>query len=1212
MQPRKFNIVTDGAWGSCGKGLITTALAWKHRPQIISTTNMANAGHCQTADTYVITDRGLERLGSVVLNRTASQTVNMDGNFEMVSHHHYDGVRHINEIALQNGVKLRCTDAHRYYVWDIQNAAFRWVASNNLNADHHIFLFPKEVAFPNNKLLPDRWSMEPLPNRTIITLPPDSTKTDVRFAEYLGLLVGDGYYAGLQKISIAFHSDRLDVAETVADLYRDMGITAVELRRVPGKRYSTLTTRQTSGLNELFKIVGLDRATKSAKRTPSGVLRSNKLVIAAYLRGLFDADGSVKKDRVQLTNCSRVVVEDAQQMLYVLGIHSCLSVYHCDRPIKSGVRLPQFILSVSGKADLMAFHRTVGFLSRVKTERLLGLVGQTEEQGLVLPLSLQLRQKLRQSGLAGRTNTRTASVVEKLANSTDPEIVRLVDLCRDYHPVRIKSIRLHCDQAEVFDITVPGTHSYLANGCVSHNTAVFTDGRTFVAKALPSATILTKWLTDYQPQIVVGPTAAFDLDQMMKEIHECGVNHSLTIHPRAGVITEAHKLAESGNGEGSTKHIASTMQGCGAFLADKILRKKGLRLARDYPELNSFMADYLPRKLTMLGAEAAALEGLSLPEMLYRLMTRHGYTILHEGSQGFSLDINHGSHYPQCHHIDTLVRVRTGDGVVETIRLQNVDVSRHTEIEDIGGWVRLHKSWENLDPEPMLAIVAGQNLLMVTAGHPTIIERDGVRVEIRADAVRPGDRVYTPTPNRPVANKALGRSLAYAVGYFLGDGWISGEMRPAAHRPTAGQKKTTELARYRARKQDMVVETPTHRMAAARKTQMLGVIFSSQDFYRLPGHLDRLSLTHHMRATKSKAFRLNVWSSDFARQLDSMGIKSELAPNKRLMPDYLDYDDVTLAMILAGYIDSDGTVTKTGRVVFEVTSLCLCQQWQRWLHSLGIKCSIRPRKKYGTHYSTHTTTDHWLMSIVFHKNQTEHPVYQTLLAESAKAAIRLRPQARCWDRDATHVRSAFSGGLSKVTRIVRLGLRRAWDVTTDTGTFLAGGILAHNCTSRGTTGMQNMADMGISHFELGDVYLVIRPYPIRVGNVIENGQQVGYSGDCYDGQEEITWEQVAKESGMPDDVAASLLKKELTTVTKRLRRVFTFSDRQLREAALINGATKIALNFANYIDYSVAGKNQYDELTPKVKDFIARVEDVTKLPVTVVGTGPQVDHVVLL
>ena len=45
MKKQKFNVVTDGQWGSCGKGLIATALAYKYQPDIISTTNMANAGH---------------------------------------------------------------------------------------------------------------------------------------------------------------------------------------------------------------------------------------------------------------------------------------------------------------------------------------------------------------------------------------------------------------------------------------------------------------------------------------------------------------------------------------------------------------------------------------------------------------------------------------------------------------------------------------------------------------------------------------------------------------------------------------------------------------------------------------------------------------------------------------------------------------------------------------------------------------------------------------------------------------------------------------------------------------------------------------------------------------------------------------------------------------------------------------------------------------
>jgi len=162
-----------------------------------------------------------------------------------------------------------------------------------------------------------------------------------------------------------------------------------------------------------------------------------------------------------------------------------------------------------------------------------------------------------------------------------------------------------------------------------------------------------------------------------------------------------------------------------------------------------------------------------------------------------------------------------------------------------------------------------------------------------------------------------------------------------------------------------------------------------------------------------------------------------------------------------------------------------------------------------------------------------------------------------------------------------------------------------HCTSRSTTAPQNIADIGLPTQMMGDIYLVIRPYPIRVGNVLEDDKVVGYSGDCYDDHRETTWEQVAKESGAPPEVMAG----ELTTVTKRLRRVFTFSEKQLKEAVLVNGATKIALNFANYIDWDCYGCDMFSQLPSKVHEFVERIESVAKIPVGVVGTGPQVNHI---
>ena len=161
------------------------------------------------------------------------------------------------------------------------------------------------------------------------------------------------------------------------------------------------------------------------------------------------------------------------------------------------------------------------------------------------------------------------------------------------------------------------------------------------------------------------------------------------------------------------------------------------------------------------------------------------------------------------------------------------------------------------------------------------------------------------------------------------------------------------------------------------------------------------------------------------------------------------------------------------------------------------------------------------------------------------------------------------------------------------------------CTSRSCTVGQSMTDMGIPHIMVGDVYAVCRPYPIRVGNVVEEGKTVGYSGDCYPDQVETTWAEVAKSAGAP----AEVMQGELTTVTKRLRRVFTWSDIQFSRSMKVNGVNKLCINFANYIDWSCYGKNQWDDLGTKVHDWIKNLEDRHQIKVALVGTGPRVDQV---
>ena len=74
--------------------------------------------------------------------------------------------------------------------------------------------------------------------------------------------------------------------------------------------------------------------------------------------------------------------------------------------------------------------------------------------------------------------------------------------------------------------------------------------------------------------------------------------------------------------------------------------------------------------------------------------------------------------------------------------------------------------------------------------------------------------------------------------------------------------------------------------------------------------------------------------------------------------------------------------------------------------------------------------------------------------------------------------------------------------------------------------------------------------------------------------------------------------------------MFSFSKRQLMEAAIVNGATKIALNFANYIDWSCHKQSSVEFLSKPILDFIKMIEDIAQIPVACVGTGPQYDHII--
>ncbi len=141
------------------------------------------------------------------------------------------------------------------------------------------------------------------------------------------------------------------------------------------------------------------------------------------------------------------------------------------------------------------------------------------------------------------------------------------------------------------------------------------------------------------------------------------------------------------------------------------------------------------------------------------------------------------------------------------------------------------------------------------------------------------------------------------------------------------------------------------------------------------------------------------------------------------------------------------------------------------------------------------------------------------------------------------------------------------------------------CTSRDCTPARFLADTGVPLQYLRRTIGTARMHPIRVG---------GNSGDCYPDQTELSW----AELGQPE---------ERTTVTNKVRRVFTWSGWQIEEAILACQPDWIFLNFCNYdpdgvehIKTSIAKAGQrvgcdpivmYTGWGPTINDVQARMQD---------------------
>lgn len=140
-------------------------------------------------------------------------------------------------------------------------------------------------------------------------------------------------------------------------------------------------------------------------------------------------------------------------------------------------------------------------------------------------------------------------------------------------------------------------------------------------------------------------------------------------------------------------------------------------------------------------------------------------------------------------------------------------------------------------------------------------------------------------------------------------------------------------------------------------------------------------------------------------------------------------------------------------------------------------------------------------------------------------------------------------------------------------------------TARDTTAAGFCAEVGLSPRHIDYVVLVVRTFPIRVG---------GNSGPL---NGEIDWSEIQNISGAPQ------LEPELTSVTRRVRRVGRFDFGAVSRACCYNRPTSLALMGVDRLDHANRSIQDPMRLSGLARDFMERLEREMNVPVEWVGTG---------
>ncbi|MFH0829727.1 MAG: LAGLIDADG family homing endonuclease [Candidatus Aenigmatarchaeota archaeon] len=310
---------------------------------------------------------------------------------------------------------------------------------------------------------------------------PDTLNEDL--AQLLGYFVGDGNY---DKNRIAFSESDPQVARLYAGKIKGTFNAMALIKYRKNKHYHEI--RVCSKAVESFmkgELLGSKDALHAG--IPSKVLTSEDSVLAAFLKGLFDAEGYMSGGRFGFGVQSRTLATQVQMALLRFGIISSLLEYDCRKNPYS--RNHRFTVEISEKESLELLRTNMGFSSRVKAKKLDSIIrNKTDKSEVrqVLASGKAVRALIEEHGMIKQDFPKVCDYFYDRKNigkrTFANSILKPAEVNKKLHsnlesmlncntlPVKIRSITRRNGSIPMADISV-SSRNFIANGLLVHNSA---------------------------------------------------------------------------------------------------------------------------------------------------------------------------------------------------------------------------------------------------------------------------------------------------------------------------------------------------------------------------------------------------------------------------------------------------------------------------------------------------------------------------------------------------------------------------------------------------------------------------------------------------------------------------------------------------------------------------------------------------------------------